>query len=99
MDRWKIVNDVIDILKLGGALTQDPYRADLFARCRAAYDAGPTDGMPSLAPDGLLNAIRARWPDAATHEQRLRDLSAMWRARSSAPRRRSRTTSRSRVRR
>ncbi len=80
MDRRKIVEDVIGILKIGGALTQDPYRADLFALCRAAHEAGPTDGRPSLAADGLLEAITTRWPDAAQHQQQLRELNVTWRA-------------------
>lgn len=79
MDRWEIVDDVIDILKIGGALTQDPYRKGLFSLCRAAHEAGPTEGSPSLAADGLIAAIKARWPEADKYTQ-LHDLNIMWRA-------------------
>jgi len=77
MDRWEIVDDVIDILKIGGALTQDPYRKELFSLCRAAHEAGPTEGSPSLAADGLIAAIKARWPEADKYTQ-LHDLNIMW---------------------
>jgi len=80
MDRSKIVDDVIAVLKIGGALTQDPYRQRLFALCRDAHSSGPTEGRPSLAADGLIDAIRARWAEAKDHAQELHDLNVMWRA-------------------
>jgi hypothetical protein len=81
VDRWKIVEDVIGVLKTDGAISQDPYRAQLFELCRAAHDAGPTDGTPSLAADGLSDAIRARWPTATPRQLRqLDELNVTWRA-------------------
>lgn len=79
MDRWEIVERVIGILKIGGSLTQPGYREDLFRLCREAHDAGPMDGSPSLAADGLTDAIKARWPEAEQHPQ-FRDLNVIWRA-------------------
>jgi hypothetical protein len=80
MERSKIIDDVIAVLTIGGVLTQDPYRQRLFALCRDAHSSGPTDARPSLAADGLIDAINARWAEAKDHPRELHDLNVMWRA-------------------
>jgi hypothetical protein len=82
MDASQIVDDVIRILKIGGALGQDPYQGQLFELCRAAHDGNHTAGSarPRLTGDGLSDVIRERWPDAERHRQRIDQLSTIWRA-------------------